>query len=387
MKGPFVVVCLTLYLLLYTGCVSFDAQYKGEWQRSEKTSDPYFSVYLIGDAGYAPVDSSTIVFDHLKKELDAEDANSAIVWLGDNIYPIGLAPPSNPYHLLGKHRLMAQLETMSDFQGSKFFVPGNHDWYTYGRVGLRREELLVDSVLAESPNPNKQQNFFIPDKGCGDPQIVSLKEDISLLLMDSHWFLNEKARSGDMEVCDVKNPKQYIEKLQSEIISQKDKALIVASHHPPYTYAHHGGKFSFSDYLFPFTQVVNWLYLPLPLSGALFNRVRLRISEQDVYHPRYKQYKAKLIDALQAKGRSIVASGHEHTLQLIENQEQYFIVSGAGTKQNEVTLGKGSKFAIGQKGYVRILFKNSKRALVQFIVPGYFEEYNNVAFETMIELD
>ena len=72
MKGPFVVVCLTLYSLLYAGCVSFDAQYKGEWQRSDETSDPYFSVYLIGDAGYATVDSSTIVFNHLKKELDAE---------------------------------------------------------------------------------------------------------------------------------------------------------------------------------------------------------------------------------------------------------------------------------------------------------------------------
>jgi len=349
--------------------------------------EPYFSLYLIGDAGYSQMDSSTLVFDHLKKELNQETDNSGIVWLGDNIYPVGLAPNSSAYYASGRHRLIAQLSTMSDYQGYKFFVPGNHDWYTYGRIGLRRQELLVDSFLLETPNPNKQNNYFLPDKGCGDPQVVDLAKGISLLLMDSHWYLNEKARSGDLEECEVKSPIDFIDKLQSEVLSDKDRTLIVASHHPPYTYAHHGGRFPLKDDFFPLTQIVDWLYLPLPFSGVIFNRARLRISEQDVYHPFYRSYRAKLIEALEKKGRSIVASGHEHTLQFIENQDQYFIVSGAGTKKNKVGIGKGSKFAIGEKGYVKVLFVNPKKALVQYIVPGQFAEFNNVAFEKIIEFE
>jgi len=376
-----------LIFLIFFGlsCVSHKAQYKGDWQRQEHIKDPYFSLFLIGDAGYVPMDSSSQLFDHLKKELDQETTNSAIVWLGDNIYPVGLAPASSPYHPIGRHRILAQLRTMSDYQGYKFMVPGNHDWYTYGRIGLRRQELLVDSFLLETPNPNNQVNFFIPNKGCGDPQVTDLREGISLLLMDSHWFLNEKARSGDLEECQIKSPIEFIEKLQSEILKQKDRSLIVASHHPPYTYAKHGGKYPVKDDIFPLIQVVDWMYVPLPMVGFVLNRMRLRISEQDVYHPLYKIYRSKLIEALEQKGRSIVASGHEHTLQLIENHDQYFIVSGAGVKETKVGMGKGSKFAIGRKGYVKVLFQNPKRALVQFIVPGYFKEFNNVAYEKIIE--
>ena len=176
---------LLLITLSVSSCVSYKPQYKSKWQQKTNNYDSYFSLYLIGDAGNAPLDSSTVVFDHLKKELDRESENSAIVWLGDNIYPVGLAPSSSVYHKLGKHRIMAQLNTMADYKGKKFFVPGNHDWYTYGRIGLRRQELMVDSILSQSPNPNKQENFFFPDKGCGDPQLVNLTEDINLLL----WIL------------------------------------------------------------------------------------------------------------------------------------------------------------------------------------------------------
>ena len=149
--------------------------------------------------------------------------------MGDNIYPVGLAPETSVYHPEGRHRLMAQLNTMTNFKGQKYFVPGNHDWYTYGRIGLRRQEMLVDSFLAKTPNPNNQNNFFVPDKGCGDPQIHELTEDIGLLLMDSQWYLSEKSRTGDQEVCDVKTPEEFIEKLQSEITEYKDHSLIVAS--------------------------------------------------------------------------------------------------------------------------------------------------------------
>jgi len=247
--------------------------------------------------------------------------------------------------------------------------------------------MLVDSFLLTTPNATGQSNFFIPDKGCGDPELIEVTDQLSLLLMDSHWFLNEDARKGDQSHCEVANPNEYLEKLKGLIQTSKDKSLLVASHHPPYTYAHHGGRFPLKDDLFPLTQLKDCLYIPLPVTGFIFNRVRTRISEQDVNHPTYKKYKAELIKALSSKGKSIVASGHEHTLQYIERDAQHFIVSGAGTKKNKVTLGRGSRFSIGEKGYVKIVFRDSRHAILQFIVPGQFVDHNNIAYETLVTLE
>ena len=44
-------------------------------------------------------------------------------------------------------------------------------------------------------------------------------------------------------------------------------------------------------------------------------------------------------------------SGHEHTLQYIENDDHTFIVSGSGSKTSPVGIGKGSLFASASVGY------------------------------------
>ena len=155
-------------LLLIVGvalqsCVSYKPQYRGEWSRQSTVIDPYYTVYLIGDAGNISVEEKSDVFNHLKNELDLEDENAAIVWLGDNIYPVGLAPKQSVYYKEGKNKLLAQLKSMENFKGQKFFIPGNHDWYSFGRIGLRRQELFVDSFLMTTPNPTSQNNFFLPD--------------------------------------------------------------------------------------------------------------------------------------------------------------------------------------------------------------------------------
>ena len=380
------ILSLLSTLVILNACVSYKARYRGDAEILHTVESPSYVVYLIGDAGNAPLGQSTRVFDHLKAALDRESASSAIVWLGDNIYPVGLAPQSSPYHEVGRHRLLAQLNTMENFKGYKFFVPGNHDWYTYGRIGLRRQELLIDSVLSTTPNPNLQEKYFVPSKGCGDPQIQLLTEDLGLLLMDTHWYLNDKVKKGDLSVCKVKSAEEFLAEIETAIDNHKDKALIVASHHPPYTYSRHGGKFGFKDHVFPLTQRYKHLYYPLPLLGFTFNKMRTRYTEQDVYYPTYIEYRNRLTAALRNKGTSIVASGHEHTLQLIDNDDQYFVVSGAGTKKNKVAMGKGSHFAIGEKGYVKVIYYSAKEALIQFIVPGLYTDNNNVAYEKVLRL-
>ncbi len=371
---------------LFSSCATYKAKYKNSWTYIDQIEDPYLTLYLIGDGGNAPMGESTPVLEHLKNELETASENSAIVWLGDNIYPVGLAPKQSPYYPQGHHRLSVQMETMQSFDGQKFIVPGNHDWYSFGRIGLRRQEMLIDSLLSTYNNPLNQSNFFVPDKGCGDPQKIQLKEGVSLLVMDSHWFLNDKINKLDNSHCKVKSREQYLEEIKNITDKTEDETLIVCSHHPPFTYGGHGGSFSFKEYFFPLTQVVDWLFIPMPVTGVAFNKLRTIASDQDVNHPNYKMYKEEIPNILKSNGHHLFASGHEHTLQLIEREGMYYIVSGAGSKNNPVKLGKDASFTIGEKGYTKVIFESPKRALIQFIVPGKFEEKNNVAYNQWVDL-
>ena len=122
MKTAKFILSIVSFILFLTSCVSHKASYRGDWERLPAVEDPYFTLYLIGDAGNAPLGESTTAFDHLKKKLDQESESSAIIWLGDNIYPVGLAPANSVYHAEGKHRLLAQLRTMSDYKGCLLYT-------------------------------------------------------------------------------------------------------------------------------------------------------------------------------------------------------------------------------------------------------------------------
>jgi len=123
-----------------TSCVSYKPQHLGEWERQIHTENPYYTVYLLGDAGNATFGEDNLVFVHLKNELNNESDQSAIVWLGDKIYPVGLAPNNSLYHKDGRQKLEAQLNKMTGFKGKTYFIPGNQDWYVFGRIGLRRQK-------------------------------------------------------------------------------------------------------------------------------------------------------------------------------------------------------------------------------------------------------
>ena len=88
---------------------------------SEASAQEGFSVYLIGDAGEDSIPGKALLM--LKTQLE-NDPQSAVVFLGDNVYPSGLKK-NNPASV--KH-LESQLQILKEYKGQAFFIPGNHDW-------------------------------------------------------------------------------------------------------------------------------------------------------------------------------------------------------------------------------------------------------------------
>lgn len=339
------------------------------WQEqvSPSLSGIKHSVYLIGDVGGAKEGESTIPLLQLKEYLATDervDDNTDVVFLGDNIYPVGMPPIGNKDRPLAEHKLDVQLESVRAFEGNVTFVPGNHDWYTYGREGLARQEQYIESYLSQY---NEEfTDYFRPSNGCGNIDVMTIADHISLISIDSHWFLTDKPKDYNYDDCDIKTRAQFVSAFRDTMAALSSEQVLLTMHHPMFTVGSHGGFYSAESYLMPFTALNKKLKIPFLGTGAIVNWVRPRMSEQDTKSAPYKDYYSTIIPPIEAHGNTIVAAGHEHTLQLHEQNNINYIVSGSGSKNGVVGSLDITKFATGEYGFALLDYYNNGSIWITF---------------------
>ncbi|MFT5892338.1 MAG: putative MPP superfamily phosphohydrolase, partial [Dokdonia sp.] len=140
MKVKYIFV-YSLFLIFAFGCATYAPQYKiveGQSALSRKQKKAT-SFYFIGDAGGAEINGSTDALQALKKMLDTVGSTKDYtVFLGDNIYDAGLPDEEAKTRKDAEHKLQAQVDVVTNFDGNVVFIPGNHDWYGDGLKGLKR---------------------------------------------------------------------------------------------------------------------------------------------------------------------------------------------------------------------------------------------------------
>ncbi len=337
-----------------TSNITIDESHKNwENKNTRSVDDIYHSIYLIGDVGGAEADTTTIPLIELKKHLvidNRKDENTDVVFLGDNIYPVGMPPVGHDDRADAEHKLNVQLEAVREFGGNITFVPGNHDWYRYGREGLIRQENYIEEYLAQYNE--KFTDFFRPSNGCGNVDVMQISNDIALVSIDSHWFLAEKDEEGyDYTDCEIQNRQQFVEAFADTMKLLADKKVMLTMHHPLYTTGKHGGNYSLQTILMPTTAYNKYLIIPAPITGLVVAYMRTRVSEQDINHKEYTNYRNYIIPPLQEHGHAVVAAGHEHNLQYHIVDGIDYIVSGSGSKRGPLKLEDFSKFIYGNYGY------------------------------------
>ncbi|HTF21445.1 MAG TPA: metallophosphoesterase [Chryseolinea sp.] len=361
----------SLFSLLFVWILSACATYKRHYAAGEKNwkdQSPSSSLrlthtmYLVGDAGDATPQDMPRVLTYLKSVLPAESRNSSIVFLGDNIYEYGMPPKEDSVkRKMGEYRITAQLAILDQFKGRPVFVPGNHDWRGWGQKGLKSQEKFIEDYLNTSrgvEDKDDWENYLLPDDGCAGPEAIELNDGVVIIVVDSQWWLQDSDEEPKInDGCAVRNKASFRFQFENMVRKYKNQQVVIAMHHPPYTYGPHGGGFAVKDHLFPLTEINPNLYIPLPGLGSVAAIFRASIgSKQDVAHQDYKELRAALMAGSKKNGSFIFAAGHEHALQYIENEGQHFIVSGSGSKKSPVMLGRGSKFASGAMGYSTLSF-------------------------------
>ena len=387
---------LIVALALLQSCATNKANYSHEGKKWNDTplptEIPKHTLFLIGDAGYSPKGGIAAPLVLLRQKLEAASKESSVIFLGDNIYPDGLPPKSEEEdYELGIHRLNAQLNILEGYEGRIIFLPGNHDWSKYGLKGVRRQEKYIEKTLNLKRGIEEKddwEDYFIPSNGCSGPEVIEINNQLVIIVVDSQWFLADWDKQPEInDGCEVKSRKDFGFHFEEIVRKNRNKNVVIALHHPLYSYGPHGGYYTFKDHLFPLTMLKKNLYIPLPGIGTLATFLRGTIGfKSDLNHADYKELNKKILTGASKNGSFIFASGHEHNLQYIERERQQVIVSGSGSKLSPAALGKGAEFTWRQPGFAQIDFYADGSAWLQFWVTTNKEgSEGTVAFRKKIK--
>lgn len=157
-----------------------------------------FKIYMIGDAGDHEETEGTL--KNLQKEL-IKNPKSAVIFMGDNSYkdilwgiiPFGFKGFDSTKNTIDKIR--SQLDVLNQYQGSAYFIPGNHDWwnrttYEKGRPKLAMEESFIEKNLMQHSSIANPGKVFLPENGNYGPDFVELNhQSIRLIFIDTYRII------------------------------------------------------------------------------------------------------------------------------------------------------------------------------------------------------
>jgi hypothetical protein len=357
-----------LFILnLFTGCSHLKPYYRSNFNPSKilfaEEKDLRIRLLFIGDAG------ATKEKDPVMKKLGdwatKTPHKTMVIYLGDNIYPAGMPSKEDSEREEAERRILAQIEVIKKSGARGFFIPGNHDWKR-GLPGLIREENFVKQELG-------RDDVFLPTAGCPGPVKIDV-ENIRIIIMDTYFWLNREINPE--EGCPHKDLKASMATLKTLLQTAGDREVVFMAHIPLDTHGPHGGFFDWRDHLFPFTRLVKWLWIPLPVIGSLYPLLRWNVVKysQDLNSTVFKNMSKQLKEAFAIRKPLIYAAGHDHSLQVLDMREavEYILVSGAGSISmlSSVRHSDNTLFAHLHEGFMSVDFLKDGSVWMYVVEPG-----------------
>ncbi len=346
-----------------SSCATYAPQFRDKEANpiypSEKKIEKTF--YLVGDAGLSPMggmsDALATFQNYLKNE---KKSGNYTIYLGDNIYPAGMDIEGHPRRKESENMINAQHKAVSDYKGQTIFIPGNHEWYNNGVIGVAREENYVEALFPD-------EDAFRPSNGC-PLESIDVSDNIQLIVIDTQWFLEDWDKSPTInEKCDIKTREKFFIELQLELEKSQNKMIVFAMHHPMFTNGNHGGYFALEKHLYPTQKKI-----PLPILSSLVVQIRSQggVSVQDRYNELYNNFMTRLQQLTKNNKRLVFVSGHDHNLQYIEKEGFHQIVSGAGSKESYAATGEDGFFSTGKQGFSVLDVFDDGSSWVRYFVKG-----------------
>lgn len=323
-------------------------------------------VVLLGDAG-APAEGGEPVLEALADTVASLPDRTLVVFLGDNIYERGL-PSGGPGRAEAERRLRALIATLGD-RASGLFVPGNHDWDESGPDGY--QAVMRQARLVTESDPDRL--LWLPEDGCPGPALVSGLAGVSVVALDTQWWLHNYAKPTT--ACPAADTAAVTRSLESMLAGAGGDVVVVA-HHPLQSEGTHVDDASWKDHLFPLRSARGRAWFPLPVLASLYHWIYkpLTRTEQSLEHTKNRDMRSMLDAAMAASRPLVYAAGHDHSLQVFEGSgsARYVLVSGAGSasKATPVDHNGQTLFADARPGFMVLDFMTDDSVLLRVVEPG-----------------
>ena len=314
------------------------------------------SVFFIGDAG-APGPADPVLGALAREVAASVDAvgpdRTAVVVLGDNIYPAGMPLPGEKGYDVAARALEAQISAIGKARG--FFTLGNHDWDQGKEHGWARARTQVDYLSKRAPNISVH-----PQGICPGPEEVKFGDDLQLIFFDLWAAIYQlDFPDGPLAHCTPRPGEgRLAEVLRGMLASTGSRRAIFITHPPMYTTGPHGGFFPWREHIFPLRVFDRDLWIPLPIIGSLFPLSRaLGVTDTDQMSPRYLEFIDRMKSVFTPGHPTLVAAGHEHSLQVhVDPTGVFHAVSGAGSagKVDYVGEMQSDLMSLAAPGYMRL---------------------------------
>ena len=329
---------------LLCACASHEPGVKKE--KSETEAYPAHlnksrSFYLIGDVGHNTPEENNKTLGALESFLDSKDTSEDfLLFLGDNA-PSPFFSGGKQERNTAKELLNEQIDAAQDFEGKVVFLPGELDWDDQGMSALEAQEEYLEETL--------DNDVFMPRAGC-PLQFVDISDDVHLIIMDSQWFLNnwDDHPTINDDCPEIKTREAMFVEIETELKKNQNKTTVFALHHPLYSNGVHGGSFYVDSHLQP---SVKENYLPVLGPLAMFLRTTGGLSPQDLLNVKYRDMIDRVETIAKKWGKVVFVSGHDHSLQYIEEEHIKQIISGSGALGTVAGLGDNGLFSYSGKGF------------------------------------
>lgn len=325
------------------------------------------SVFLIGDAGQPVLPKpggknirDPLIDPVLRKLRDDVENRAAqlgvdrvsVVFLGDNVYPVGLVHPEHRDRQRGERVLRSQIAAVGSARG--YFVAGNHDWH---REGPRGYEYIVEQrKFLEQFAPRIQ---MVPPGGCVGPMSVVVGDHLRLVFYDfiaANYFWEDLGKQHDE--CPHPDVLDAFFDLERQFDKHDGRHVAFLNHYPIVTAGPHGGHFTLRQHIFPLTDFWPWAWVPLPIIGSAYPLSRwFGVTGTDVNSEQYQRFLRAFWRTSRLRSPILHAAGHEHSLQVHRDiTGVYYLVSGAGSasKVDRVREQDTKLFGVAEPGYMRL---------------------------------
>ncbi|GGE13435.1 MULTISPECIES: metallophosphoesterase [Sphingobacterium] len=331
---------------------------------------------IFGDAGEINTKQSFLIEKANGLQIPTK---TRAFFIGDNIYPDGLGLTS-PGKEETAEILKSQFEGFRKLNVPVYFLAGNHDWDKSGKKGLAKVEAQANYLN----NYGDSGLQFLPKKaGTLGPEVLTLNDQTVAILYDSEFWLFPYHNR------DVEPEKEaFIQKIKEILEANKDKTVLMISHHPMVSYGDHSLIYGWKDHIFPLTDIKSSLYIPLPGIGSLYPLLRSHVIKfaEDLKHPIYQDMIKRVTTVCEDHPKVVFISGHDHGLQYIEKDNIRQVVSGSGSKQSDIHKREPLKYGYNKQGFSIIDILDNNQLRLTFYIDNPKDSLTK-SYETIIDFN